>query len=72
MAFGTNEHAIDRIIRTILGIAILALAFVGPKTAWGYLGAVPLLTGIVGMCPIYALLGIRTNRMTPTGPESAS
>jgi len=63
--FGTNEHAIDRIIRTVFGIAILALAFVGPRTAWGYLGVVPLLTGIVGMCPIYSLLGIRTNHIEP-------
>jgi hypothetical protein len=68
--FQNNEHTIDRIIRVALGVALLALAFVGPKTAWGYLGVAPLVTGLVGTCPIYSLLGIRTNRVASTGGES--
>lgn len=55
-----NEGAVDRILRIIVGIAVLSLAFIGPKTPWAYLGIVPLLTGIVGFCPLYALLGINT------------
>lgn len=55
-----NEGAIDRILRVILGAGIVTLAFVGPQTPWAYLGVVPLLTGIVGFCPAYALLGINT------------
>ena len=55
-----NEGAVDRIARIIVGIAVLSLAFIGPKTPWAYLGIVPLLTGIVGFCPLYALLGINT------------
>lgn len=55
-----NEGALDRILRVVGGVVILALAFVGPKTAWGYLGLIPLVTGMVGFCPLYALLGLRT------------
>ena len=58
----TNEHPIDRILRIVVGIGILSLAFVGPKTPWAYVGILPILTGIVGMCPLYSLLGISTCR----------
>ena len=57
-----NEGALDRVLRIILGLVILSLAFVGPKTAWGYLGVIPLLTGLVGFCPVYALLRISTRK----------
>lgn len=56
----TNEGGIDRTLRVIVGLAVLSLAFVGPKTPWGYVGIVPLLTGLVGICPLYSLLGINT------------
>ena len=55
-----NEGTMDRAIRTILGLIILSLAFAGPQTPWGYIGAIPLLTGIVGFCPFYPLLKINT------------
>lgn len=55
-----NEGSIDRLVRVVIGIVLIALVFVGPKTAWGWIGVVPLLTGLVGMCPLYALLGINT------------
>jgi len=58
----TNEGGIDRVLRVIVGIGILSLAFVGPKTPWGYVGIVPLITGIIGVCPPYALFGISTCR----------
>jgi hypothetical protein len=61
--FSKNEHAVDRTIRVVLGLLILSLAFVGPKTAWGYLGAIPLLTGLLGSCPLYTLLGVSTCRV---------
>jgi hypothetical protein len=57
-----NESTADRTIRVILGIALLSLMFVGPKTLWGLLGLIPLITGIVGMCPIYRMLGFSTCR----------
>lgn len=55
-----NEHVVDRSFRVLLGIALLALLFVGPKTWWGLIGLVPLITGLAGSCPIYTLFGIRT------------
>lgn len=55
-----NEGAFDRVGRIVVGLAVLSLAFVGPHTAWGYIGVVPLLTGLIGSCPAYQLLGINT------------
>lgn len=58
--FARNEGTIDRVLRVILGLAILSLVFVGPKTNWGYLGLVPLITELVGFCPLYRLVGLNT------------
>ncbi len=58
----TNESPIDRIVRIVVGVGILSLAFVGPKTPWAYVGILPILTGIVGICPLYSLLGVSTCR----------
>lgn len=55
-----NIGSTERIIRIIAGAAILSLAFVGPQSPWAFLGIVPLLTGVVGWCPPYALLGFST------------
>ena len=60
-----NEHPVERGVRVLVGLAVLLLAFVGPRTAWGYLGLVPLVTGLVGTCPLYTLLGISTCRTRP-------
>ena len=57
-----NEGMFDRLARVALGLIILSLAFWGPKTALGWLGLIPLATGIVGLCPLYSLLGISTRR----------
>jgi hypothetical protein len=56
----TNIHKIERIIRVLLGAGLMSLAFVGPANYWFLLGAVPLLTGLIGWCPPYAMLGINT------------
>jgi hypothetical protein len=63
----SNESNLDRIIRVIFGIVLLALYFAMPAlSGWGIvfivLGAVALLTGVVGFCPLYALLKINTNK----------
>ena len=55
-----NEGTLDRTIRIVIGLALLALTVAGPKTMLGLVGVVPLLTGIVGFCPLYRLVGIRT------------
>jgi len=55
-----NEGNLDRGLRIVVGLALLALVFVGPQTAWGWIGMVPLATGLIGWCPAYTLFGIRT------------
>lgn len=55
-----NEGSNDRILRVMLGIGILPLAFVGPQSLWALVGLVPLLTGLFGFCPLYSLLKINT------------
>jgi len=55
-----NEGNLDRALRVIVGLVLLALVFVGPKTPLGWIGIVPLLTGLVGFCPAYRLFGLST------------
>ena len=55
-----NVGKIDRILRIVAGLGILSLAFVGPQTAWGYVGIVPLATAFMSFCPLYTLLGVNT------------
>ncbi len=56
----------DRALRAVIGAVALALVFTGPRTAWGYLGLVPLLTASIGYCPLYAALGISTRSRSVT------
>lgn len=58
--FPANEAKVERAIRVVLGAALLTLTFVGPKTLWGLVGLVPLVTGLLGSCPLYTLFGIST------------
>jgi hypothetical protein len=55
-----NEHPVERLIRVVIGLAVLALVVVGPRTYWGLLGLVPLATGLLGSCPLYTLFGLST------------
>jgi Protein of unknown function (DUF2892) len=61
-----NTHNLDRIVRVALGLGLLSLAFVGPRTPWGYAGLILVLTGLSGTCPIYRILGISTCPVTPS------
>ena len=56
----TNEGTLDRFIRVVIGIALLSLTVAGPKSMLGLIGVVPLVTGIVGFCPLYRLVGLST------------
>ena len=62
-----NEHVVERAVRVLVGIGLLAIAFVGPKTPWGYLGIIPLLTGLIGSCPLYTVFGFSTCPMKDRG-----
>ena len=55
-----NIHNIERIVRIVIGLGLTSMAFVGPANLWFLIGVVPLLTGIIGWCPPYSLLGINT------------
>lgn len=55
-----NVGGLDRALRIVIGLGLLALIFVGPQSLWGLLGLVPLGTALVGYCPAYRLLGICT------------
>ena len=56
----TNEGTIDRALRVIAGLALVGLAATGTIGAWGWIGIVPIATGLIGWCPAYTLLGINT------------
>ncbi len=56
----TNEGTIDRALRVIAGLVLIALAATGTMGIWGWIGIMPLLTGAAGFCPAYTLLGINT------------
>jgi len=55
-----NEGGLDRALRVIIGGALIALTLTGTIGAWGWIGVVPLATGLVGVCGLYSLLGINT------------
>ncbi len=57
-----NVGTVDRILRIIVGLVLIALVFVGPKTPWGWIGVIPLVTALIGWCPAYSIFGIRTNK----------
>lgn len=57
---GKNVGGIDRVLRLIVGIVLIALVFVGPQTPWGWVGLIPLATALVGFCPAYRLIGLNT------------
>jgi len=57
-----NIHNIERVIRVVLGLFIFSLVFVGPKSLGGLIGVLPILTGLIGWCPPYQLLGISTHK----------
>lgn len=56
----TNEGKLDRKLREVSGVFLIGLAATDTIGVWGYVGAVPLLTGTVGLCPLHLLLGINT------------
>lgn len=56
----TNEASWDRILRIAVGIVLLSLTLVGPRTSWGLIGLLPVATGLWGFCPLYRVFGIST------------
>ena len=61
-----NQHPFERLFRVAFGMALLITVFAGPRTWWGLVGVIPLMTGLSGYCPLYALFGINTCRTSKT------
>ncbi|MBK7964207.1 MAG: DUF2892 domain-containing protein [Bacteroidetes bacterium] len=61
-----NESSNDRVFRVFLGVTI-AMFFVYQNSAWALIGLVPFITGIVGICPLYSILGINTCKVKSGG-----
>ena len=57
-----NLRIFDRILRTLMGIGLISLVFIGPQTAWGWTGLIFFFTGSIGVCPVYSLLGINSKK----------
>ena len=55
-----NAGSLDRILRIVAGLVLIGLAATGTVGVWGWIGVVPLATGLFGFCPAYTLLGIKT------------
>jgi hypothetical protein len=59
--FPKNEHKVERAPRVLIGLGLLSLVFIGPKTPRGLIGILPLVTGLTGSCLAYTVLGISTS-----------
>ncbi|MDO5687176.1 MAG: DUF2892 domain-containing protein [Neisseria sp.] len=55
-----NIGNIDRLLRVVVGVALIALTLMGQIGVWGWIGVVPLATALIGFCPLYRLLGMST------------
>jgi hypothetical protein len=51
-----NIGKVDKTLRIIIGVVLISLVFIGPQTAWGWIGLIPLLTVLLGWCPVYVPL----------------
>ena len=55
-----NVGGVDKILRIVVGLALISLVFIGPKTPWGWIGIIPLATALINFCPLYPLIGFST------------
>ncbi|PXW99496.1 hypothetical protein C7444_101326 [Sphaerotilus hippei] len=62
----TNVGGIDRLLRIVVGLVLLLLAATGQVGAWGWIGIVPLATGLMKSCPLYSIIGLDTCPMKKT------
>ncbi|HKM36434.1 MAG TPA: DUF2892 domain-containing protein [Thiopseudomonas sp.] len=56
----SNMGTIDRAVRIIVGLVLIALALTGTVGVWGWLGVIPVVTGALGNCPLYSVIGLNT------------
>jgi len=58
--FKTNVGTIDRVLRIVAGLVLIGLTLMGTIGPWGWIGVVPLATGLLASCPLYSILGLNT------------
>ena len=58
-----NTGCIDRALRAVIGLVLITMAATGTVGMWGWIGVVPLLTGLIGFCPLYTIMGTNTCRV---------
>lgn len=56
----SNVGGIDKVARIVVGVVLVSIGIFGIGTPWTFIGIVPLLTGLVGWCPLYTILGINS------------
>ncbi|WP_454763932.1 YgaP family membrane protein [Cupriavidus campinensis] len=64
-----NVGNVDRILRIVVGLVLIGLAATGRIGVWGWIGLLPLLTGIVRVCPAYSILGVKTCSTPKSGAK---
>lgn len=57
-----NVGGADRILRIVIGAALVGATALGAMPVWGYVGIIPLVTGLVGFCPLYPIMGYSTRK----------
>ncbi len=60
--FTKNVGSLDRILRIVIGAALLSLVFIGPKTAFGYIGIILIVTAFINFCPLYRIFSLNTDK----------
>jgi hypothetical protein len=65
-----NVGSVDQVIRIVLGLALISVVFVGPKTPWGWLGLILIATALINFCPIWKVLGVNTRKSQEPKPQS--
>lgn len=58
-----NEGTVDRALRIVVGVVLIGLTLAGKIGVWGWIGVLPLATGLIGWCPAYSIFGIKTCKM---------
>ena len=69
--FEMNVGTIDRVLRIVIGLGLLSLAITGPRTPWGFIGIIPIVTALLAVCPLYSVLGISTCAKRSSRDESS-
>jgi hypothetical protein len=62
-----NACSLDRLARIVIGVVLIALAMTQHIGVWGWIGVIPLVTGLIGYCPLYRVFGLSTCPITRQG-----